>query len=125
MLLTNQLPTNRWLENIESFDLRNKSRQEMWKNSRIDRNFFLLFFKAAGSLAIRQKDLKPAQLRVAYTLLYYTNFRLNEIREIIEEHISDAIRTSQFSVKRHCQTKSRIYLLSKPLVTKSNELEKE
>ena len=36
----------------------------------IDMNLFPIFFTNAGSKAIRQKDLKQAQLRVAYSLLY-------------------------------------------------------
>lgn len=50
-------------------------------------NLFPLFFSNAGSQATRQKDLKQSQLRVAYTLLYYTGLRINEIREITQKHM--------------------------------------
>ena len=46
----------------------------------IDLNLFTLFFANAGNQYQRQKDLKQAQLRVAYTLLYHTGLRVNEIR---------------------------------------------
>lgn len=44
----------------------------------IDRNLFPIFFTNAGSVTIRKKDLKQAQLRISYTLLYYTGLRINE-----------------------------------------------
>jgi hypothetical protein len=38
----------------------------------IDMNLFPFFFTNAGSKAKRRKDLKQAQLRLPYTLLYHT-----------------------------------------------------
>lgn len=61
----------------------------------IDMNLFPIFFTNAGSKAIRQKDLKQAQLRVAYSLLYHTGLRINEIRTIIHKQIIDATLSSQ------------------------------
>lgn len=53
----------------------------------IDTNLFPLFFTNAGSEANRRKDLKQSQLRIAYTLLYHTGLRINEIREITEKNV--------------------------------------
>ena len=56
----------------------------------IDLNLFPLFFADAGNQYQRQKDLKQAQLPVAYTLLY----RVDEICQITKEQIEDAIKAS-------------------------------
>ena len=67
----------------------------------IDMNLFPIFFTNAGSKAIRHQDLKQAQLRVAYALLYYIGLRINEIREIKYTQILDAIISSQLNAIHH------------------------
>ena len=79
----------------------------------LDLNLFLLFFTNAGSRIIRQKNLKQAQLRIAYTLLYQTRLRLNEIRNITEKQITDAIMSSQINVIHHKTKQSYTHVLSK------------
>jgi transposase InsO family protein len=64
----------------------------------IDMNLFPFFFTNAGSKAKRRKDLKQAQLRLAYTLLYHTGLRVNEIRNIAEKDINDAVKTSRITL---------------------------
>jgi integrase/recombinase XerD len=91
----------------------------------VDTNLFPLFFTNAGSQAIRQKDLKQAQIRVAYTLLYHTGLRVNEIRQITEENIKNAIATSQITVIHHKTKQSHIHVLSKTAVTKLKQLKNE
>ena len=59
---------------------------------------FQVYFTAAGSTAKYKQDLKCAQLKVAYTLLFYTGLRVNEIRFFQEQDILNAIQTSQFTV---------------------------
>ena len=54
-------------------------------------NLFSMFVVNAENQAKRQKDLRQAQLRLAYTLLYFTGLRINEIREITEKQILDTI----------------------------------
>ena len=51
----------------------------------INVDLFLTFFVNAGNKAVRRKDLKQSQLRLTYTLLYFINLRINEIRLIIEK----------------------------------------
>jgi len=88
-------------------------------------NLFPIFFTNAGSKAIRQKDLKQAQLRVAYSLLYYTGLRINEIREITHKQILDAIPSSQFNVIHHKTKQAHIHVLSSNGVEKLKRLSTE
>jgi len=78
----------------------------------INRDLFNLYFNAAGSLAKYKQDLKCAQLKIAYTILFYTGLRLNEIRFFQEKDIQDAIKTSQFSVVHYKQKEPHIHVIS-------------
>ena len=78
----------------------------------IDLNLFPLFFANAGTNYQRQRDLKQAQLRLAYTLLYHTGLRVNEIRQITKKEIEDAIKSSQISVIHHKTRQPYIHVLS-------------
>ena len=91
----------------------------------IDINLFPLFFTNAGSQANRRQDLKQSQLRIAYTLLYHTGLRVNEIREITEKNIKDAIATSQTNVIHHKTKQAHIHVLSKTGVLKLKKLKPE
>ena len=91
----------------------------------IDLNLFPLFFANAGNQYQRQKDLKQAQLRVAYTLLYHTGLRVNEIRQITKEQIEDAIKASQISVIHHKTRQPYIHVLSITAVQNFKRLKPE
>lgn len=91
----------------------------------IDLNLFPLFFANAGNRYQRQKDLKQAQLRVAYTLLYHTGLRVNEIRQITKEQIEDAIKASQISVIHHKNRQPYIHVLSITAVQNFKRLKPE
>lgn len=91
----------------------------------IDLNLFPLFFTNAGTQYQRQKDLKQAQLRVAYTLLYHTGLRVNEIRQITKEQIEDAIKASQISVIHHKTRQPYIHVLSITAVQNFKRLKPE
>lgn len=91
----------------------------------VDLNLFPIFFTNAGSQAVRQKDLKQSQLRVAYTLLYYTGLRINEIREITQNQILDAIASSQLSAIHHKTKQAHLHVLSKNGVNKLKKLSLE
>ena len=77
----------------------------------IDMNLFPIFFTNSGSSSIRQKDLKQAQFRLAYSLLYYTGLRINEIRRIIHKKILDGITTSQLNVIHYKTKQAHIRVL--------------
>ena len=88
-------------------------------------NLFPIFFTNARSKAIRQHDLKEAQLRVAYSLLYYTGLRINEIREITHKQILDPITSSQLNAIHRKTKQAHIHVLSKNGVKKLKELSLE
>ena len=71
-----------------------------------------------------KQDLKCAQLRIAYTILFFTGLRVNEMRFFQEEHIQDAIKTSQFSVVHYKQKEPHIHVISDLAVKTLKELEK-
>ena len=52
---------------------------------------FDVFLSAAGSAAKYKQDLKCAQLKIAYTILFDVGLRVNEIRFFQEKDIQDAI----------------------------------
>jgi integrase/recombinase XerD len=91
----------------------------------IDMNLFPFFFTNAGSKAKRRKDLKQAQLRLAYTLLYHTGLRVNEIRNIAEKDIDDGVKTSQMNVIHHKTKQAHIHVLSKNAIFKLKKLKPE
>lgn len=91
----------------------------------IDVNLFPLFFANAGSQYKRQADLKQAQLRVAYTLLYHTGLRVNEIRQINEQQIIDSIKAGQISIIHHKTKQPYIHVLSNTAVQNLKRLKNE
>ena len=70
----------------------------------------------AGSSFQRRKDLKRAQIRIAYIILYYCGIRINEIRHLTKEDIQKAISASQFSLIHHETKQAHIHVLSKKAV---------
>ena len=58
----------------------------------IDNNLFSLFLHHAGDSAQRQKDLRQAQLQIAYIILYYCSIRqISEIRRFTKKDIEQII----------------------------------
>jgi hypothetical protein len=88
-------------------------------------NLFPIFFTNSGSAAIRRKDLRQAQLRVVYSLLYCTRLWINEIRQIIHKKILDAITFSQLNVIHQKIKQAHIHVLLKNGVKKLKELSLE
>lgn len=88
----------------------------------INRDLFPLFLANAGSKAVRQKDLKQSQLRLAYTLLYFTGLRINEIRKITEKQILDAISSAQFNAIHYKNRQAHSHVLSKTAIKSLKQL---
>lgn len=73
---------------LESMDEKINLLLPKWKKDRtilplrdpINNELSNVYFNAAGSLAKYKKDLKCAQLTIAYTILFYKGLRVNEIR---------------------------------------------
>ncbi len=73
---------------------------------------FQIFLNAAGSTAKYKQNLKCAQLKIAYTILFYVGLRVNEMGFFQEKDIQDAIKTSQFSVIHFKQNEPHIHVIS-------------
>lgn len=82
----------------------------------MDRKLFPLFIQNAGNKFIYRKDLKEAQIRVAYTILYYTGLRVNEIRMLTRNDINDAIKGGQFNVIHSKTNQAYIHVISSTAV---------
>ena len=76
-------------------------------------DIFSIFLANAGNRTVRRKDLKRSQLQIAYTLLYYTGLRINEIHTITEKQIIDAILSAQFNAIHYKNGKAQFHVLSK------------
>lgn len=79
---------------------------------RVYTELFEVFLAAAGSSAKYKQDLKCAQLKIAYSILFYVGLRVNEIRFFQEKDIQNAIKTSQFSVVHFKQREPHIRVIS-------------
>ena len=88
----------------------------------VNPELFDLFRAAAGSQSKYKQDLKSAQLTVAYTILFYTGLRVNELRIFQEKDIQDAIKTSQFSVVHFKQKEPHIHIISDQAVQELKKL---
>ena len=93
-----------------------KDRQTQLLRDPVDSNLFPIFMANAGSVFQRQKDLKQAQIRIVYTILYYCGVRINEIRHLTKEDIQKAIASSQFSLIHHKTKQTHIHVISKKAV---------
>ena len=93
-----------------------KDRQTQPLRDPIDNNLFPIFMANAGSSFQRRKDLKRAQIRIVYTILYYSGVRINEIRHLTKEDIQKAIAASQLSLIHHKTKQAHIHVLSKKAV---------
>ena len=88
-------------------------------------DLFKIFFNAAGTSAKRQKDLKIAQLQVAYTILFYLGIRVNEMRFFTRRDIENAITTSQFNITHYKQKESHIHVISDLAVQELKDLKNQ
>ena len=91
----------------------------------LDFNLYPQFMINAGNCFKQQHELKRAQLRITYTILYYGGFRLNEIRFLTNEQIQNAISSSQFSLIHYKTRKPHIHILSKKAVQELKNLKLE
>lgn len=82
----------------------------------VDQELFPIFLESAGSHCKRQKELRRAQLRICYTILYHIGLRVNELREIQYQEIEEVIRISQITTIQHKTKQSNIHVLSKQAV---------
>jgi integrase len=91
----------------------------------VSKDLFPFFFSNAENSFKYQRDLRQAQLRIAYIILYHVGLRINEIRELTQQDIKDARKSYQFNIIHHKTSKSNIYVLSKKAVKDLNQLDNE
>ena len=84
-----------------------------------------IFLTNAGESYQRRKDLKRAQLRITYTILYHCGLRINEIRHLNQNDIQRAIEASQFSLIHHKTKQAYVHVLSEKAVQQLKELNLE
>jgi integrase len=102
-----------------------KEREIQLLRDPVNSDLFPIFMGNAGNSYTYQKDLKRAQLRIAYTVLYYVGLRINEIRQLNEKKLLDAISASQFSIIHHKTRQPYIHVLSKTGVKALKNLKTE
>ena len=88
-------------------------------------DLFKVFLNAAGSSYKRQKDLKIAQLQIAYTILFYVGIRVNEMRFFTQKDIENAISTSQFNITHYKQKEAHIHVISGLAVQELKDLKNQ
>ena len=91
----------------------------------ISKDLYPIFFNNAGNVFKYQKDLRQAQLRIAYTILYNVGLRINEIRNLTEKDIRDAIKSHQFNLIHFKTNQSHIHVLSNQAIKDFKKLENE
>jgi transposase InsO family protein/integrase len=102
-----------------------KERETQILRDPVNSNLFPIFMGNSGNSYSYQKDLKRAQLRISYTVLYYVGLRINEIRQLTEKKLLDAIAASQFSIIHHKTNQPYIHVLSKTGVKALKNLKTE
>lgn len=90
-----------------------KDRQIQPLRDPINFDLFPLFLINAGNYAQKLQDLRKSQLRIAYTILYHTGLRINEIRQLTEKDLKTAINAAQFNIIHYKTKKAYIHVLSK------------
>lgn len=102
-----------------------KQREIQLLRDPVNINLFPIFFTNAGNSFKYTKDLKQAQLRITYTILYHYGLRINEIRHLTEQDIVTAIDAAQFNLVHHKTKKTNIHVLSKKAIRDLKNLKVE
>ena len=91
----------------------------------VDFHLFPIFLANAGNSSQRKKDLRRAQLRITYTILYHCGLRINEIRHLNQENLIKAIDAAQFNLIHHKTKEAHIHVLSKAAIQDLRDLRVE
>jgi len=125
------------LESVEEkLDEVNSKIDMLLPNKKADRNvqplrdplnadLFPLFMCHAGHSFDYQQNLKRAQFRIAYTILYYVGLRINEIRQLKQIDIDNAISAGQFNLVHYKNKQAHIHVLSAKAVQDLKKLQLE
>ena len=121
------LPIQDLLDNIEQKinQLLPEKRNILPLRDPVYTDLFKVFFNAAGSSYKRQKELKIAQLQIAYTILFYVGIRVNEMRFFTQKDIENVISTSQFNLTHYKQKEAHIHVISGLAVQELKDLKNQ
>lgn len=86
--------------------------------------FDLLVFNA-GSLYFYQKEIRQAQFRIAYTILYFLGLRINELRQVEMENILKLLEGEDLKIILHKTNRAHTCRLSVRGIQKLKELRTE
>lgn len=101
-------------KDIQTLLPKRKKKREIKKlRDPLDFELFPIFLKNAGTNTKRLKRLRAAQLRVCYTILFYTGLRINETAVLTHQDFIDVFETSQLTVTHFKQKQSHVHVLSK------------
>lgn len=87
------------LENIPPRKEKKKVKTVMKPDRKaIDKEIFKLLMQGAGDNNDQKKEVAKIQLKIISTLLYYLGLRINEIRFLPEEKLTDLMKTRKISI---------------------------
>lgn len=86
---------------------------------------FQIFVLNAGSSFSYQKNVHAAQLRIAYTFLYYLGLRLNELGTLSLDELEKSIEEQSLSVRLHKTNHVHKFTLSKQAIQELKDLRKD
>ena len=109
----------------ELSDYKDRNKENQDEKNWILFNLILEIWLAGIRFRKRQKDLKIAQLRITYVILYHTGVRINELREINQHQIEDAIKSSQITIIHHKTKQSHIHILTDTAIQRLKDLKDE
>jgi len=102
-----------------------KRRQVQPLRDPIDFNLFPIFLVNAKNSCQRKKDLRRAQLRIIYTILYHCILHINEIRHLTQQDLIKAMDAVQFYLIHHKTKQAHIHVLSKKGIQDLKEIYKK
>jgi integrase len=91
----------------------------------ITQETFQVLMINAGSLAKNQKDIRRAQLRITYTVLYYVGLRLNELQPLELQTLQNAIKEKELKITLFKTNRCHNFILSEQAIRALEALEEE
>ena len=82
----------------------------------IDRDFFELFLNNVAGLAERQKDLREAQLKITYKILYFRRLRIHQIRHLTQKDFESIINKGKLCLVNNTSKEEEIHIFSPEII---------
>lgn len=106
---------------IDNINIESKERNEFEDDNftfedPINLDLFHLFLENAGNFSKQKKDLRRLQLQIAYTILYFFQLQIHQIRYLTEKDLEIAVNKGQLHLLDPKTKQKHIYLLSIKIV---------